>query len=220
ELVKISSKDQVDQVLMDVTDANSIAKAFEYAALKYGGIDIIVNNAGLSISKPIAEHTIEDWDLLYNIMPKGQFIVSKCAVAILRKQNIGGDIINIVSKNSVVAGPNNVGYGSAKAAQAHLSRLLAAELGGDKIRVNSVNPDAVIVNSNIWAGGWAEGRAKAYGITVEELPQYYANRTLLKEMILPEDIANACFSFLNGLLEKSTGNILNVDGGVAMGFVR
>ncbi|QES88621.1 bifunctional aldolase/short-chain dehydrogenase [Rhizosphaericola mali] len=220
ELVKISSKDQVDQVLMDVTDANSIAKAFEYAALKYGGMDIIVNNAGLSISKPIAEHTIEDWDILYNIMPKGQFIVSKCAVAILRKQNIGGDIINIVSKNSIVAGPNNVGYGSAKAAQAHLSRLLAAELGSDKIRVNSVNPDAVIVNSNIWAGGWAEGRAKAYGITVEELPQYYANRTLLKEMILPEDIANACFSFLNGLLEKSTGNILNVDGGVAMGFVR
>lgn len=220
ELVKISSKDQVDQAILDVTEPASIEKAFNYTALKFGGVDIVVNNAGLSISKPIAEHTIEDWDILYNIMPKGQFIVSKCAVAILRKQNIGGDIINIVSKNSVVAGPNNVGYGSAKAAQAHLSRLLAAELGGDKIRVNSVNPDAVIVNSNIWAGGWAEGRAKAYGITVDELPQYYANRTLLKEMILPEDIANACFAFLNGLLEKSTGNILNVDGGVAMGFVR
>jgi len=220
ELIKISSKDQVEQVILNVTDAESIEKAFEYAALKFGGIDIIVNNAGLSISKPIEEHTIEDWDILYNIMPKGQFIVSKCAAAILRKQNIGGDIINIVSKNSIVSGPNNVGYGSAKAAQAHLSRLLAAELGGDKIRVNIVNPDAVIVNSNIWAGGWAEGRAKAYGITVEELPQYYANRTLLKEMILPEDIANACFSFLNGLLSKSTGNILNVDGGIAMGFVR
>lgn len=220
ELVAFSSKDQVEQVVMDVTDFNSIENALNYSALKFGGIDIIVNNAGLSISKPIAEHTIEDWDILYNIMPKGQFMVSKAAVTLLRKQNIGGDIINIVSKNAIVAGPNNVGYGSAKAAQAHLSRLLAAELGGDKIRVNAINPDAVIVNSNIWAGGWAEGRAKAYGITVEELPQYYANRTLLKEMILPEDIANACLVFLNGLLEKSTGNILNVDGGVAMGFVR
>lgn len=217
---KIASKDQIAQVFLDVMDVNSIENAFAYSALQFGGIDIIVNNAGLSISKPIEEHTVADWDILYNIMPKGQFIVSKAAVAILRKQNIGGDIINIVSKNSIVAGPNNVGYGSAKAAQAHLSRLLAAELGGDKIRVNIVNPDAVIVNSNIWSGGWAEGRAKAYGVTVEELPQYYANRTLLKEMILPEDIANACFSFVNGLLSKSTGNILNVDGGVSMGFVR
>ncbi|MFT4204038.1 MAG: bifunctional aldolase/short-chain dehydrogenase [Chitinophagaceae bacterium] len=220
ELISVASKDQVAQVLMDVTDFASIEKAFNYSSLAFGGVDIIVNNAGLSISKPIAEHTEKDWDILYNIMPKGQFLVSKAAAVILRKQNIGGDIINIVSKNSVVAGPNNAGYGSAKAAQAHLSRLLAAELGGDKIRVNSVNPDAVIVNSNIWAGGWAEGRAKAYGVTVDELPQYYANRTLLKEVILPEDIANACYAFLNGLLEKSTGNILNVDGGVAMGFVR
>ena len=138
----------------------------------------------------------------------------------MRKQNIGGDIINIVSKNSVVAGPNNAGYGSAKAAQAHLSRLLAAELGADKIRVNIVNPDAVIADSNIWAGGWAEGRAKAYGINVEELPAYYAKRTLLNETILPEDIANACFVFVGGLLNKSTGNTINVDGGVAAAFLR
>ncbi len=128
--------------------------------------------------------------------------------------------MNIVSKNSVVAGPNNSGYGSAKAAQAHLSRLLATELGSDKIRVNSVNPDAVIADSNIWAGGWAEGRAKAYGITVEELPAYYAKRTLLNEIILPEDIANACFVFVSGLLNKSTGNVLNVDGGIAAAFLR
>ena len=138
----------------------------------------------------------------------------------MRKQNFGGDIINIVSKNSVVAGPNNAGYGSAKAAQAHLTRLLAAELGGDKIRVNTVNPDAVISESNIWAGGWAEGRAKAYGITVAELPAYYAKRTLMNEVILPDDIANACFVFVGGLLNKSTGNVLNVDGGVAAAFVR
>ena len=138
----------------------------------------------------------------------------------MRKQELGGDIINIVSKNAIVSGPNNAGYGSAKAAQAHLSRLLAAELGGDRIRVNSVNPDAVIANSNIWAGGWAEGRAKAYGISVEELPAYYAKRTLMNEMILPEDIANACFVFVSGWLNKSTGNVLNVDGGVAAAFLR
>jgi NAD(P)-dependent dehydrogenase (short-subunit alcohol dehydrogenase family) len=138
----------------------------------------------------------------------------------MRSQGFGGDIINIVSKNSIVSGPNNIAYGSAKAAQAHLSRLMAAELGNDKIRVNIVNPDAVISNSNIWANGWAEGRAKAYGITVEELPAYYAKRTLLNETILPEDIANACFAFVGGLLNKSTGNILNVDGGIAAAFVR
>ena len=141
-------------------------------------------------------------------------------IIVLKKQNIGGDIINIVSKNAVVSGPNNAAYGSAKSAQGHLSRLMAAELGPDKIRVNMINPDAVIAGSNIWAGGWAEGRAKAYGITVEELPAYYAKRTLLNEIILPEDIANACFAFVGGLLNKSTGNALNVDGGVAMGFYR
>jgi NAD(P)-dependent dehydrogenase (short-subunit alcohol dehydrogenase family) len=128
--------------------------------------------------------------------------------------------LNIVSKNALVSGPNNAGYGSAKAAQLHLSRLNAAELGSDKIRVNTVNPDAVISDSKIWEGAWAEGRAKAYGVTVAELPAYYAKRTLLNEIILPEDIANACFAFVGGLLNKSTGNILNVDGGVAMAFVR
>jgi NAD(P)-dependent dehydrogenase (short-subunit alcohol dehydrogenase family) len=180
----------------------------------------VVNNAGISISKSIADHSIEEWDRLYNILVKGQFLVSQAGVHVMRKQGFGGDILNIVSKNSVVAGPNNAGYGSAKAAQAHLTRLLAAELGADKIRVNMVNPDAVISDSNIWAGGWAEGRAKAYGITVEELPAFYAKRTLLNETILPEDIANACFAFVGGLLNKSTGNALNVDGGVAAAFLR
>jgi NAD(P)-dependent dehydrogenase (short-subunit alcohol dehydrogenase family) len=190
------------------------------AVLAFGGVDILVNNAGISISKSIAEHSLEEWDKLYDILVKGQFIVSKLAVAIMRKQGMGGDIINIVSKNAVVAGPNNPGYGSAKSAQAHLSRLMAAELGADRIRVNTVNPDAVIADSNIWAGGWAEGRAKAYGIKVEELPAYYAKRTLLNEIILPEDIANACYAYVSGLLNKSTGNALNVDGGVAMAFLR
>lgn len=220
EFKKQFGRDTVASTLLNVTEEASIEKALQQSALAFGGVDIVVNNAGISISKAIAEHSLDEWDRLYDILVKGQFVVSKHSVSILRKQGLGGDIINIVSKNSVVAGPNNAGYGSAKAAQAHLTRLLAAELGGEKIRVNTVNPDAVIADSNIWAGGWAEGRAKAYGITVEELPAYYAKRTLMNEVILPEDIANACFAFAGGLLNKSTGNILNVDGGVANAFVR
>jgi rhamnulose-1-phosphate aldolase/alcohol dehydrogenase len=213
-------KDAASAVLLDVTDNKTVEEAFAAASLAFGGVDILVNNAGISISKSITDHTIADWDKLYEILVKGQFLVSKLGVEVMRKQGFGGDIINIVSKNAVVAGPDNAGYGSAKAAQAHLTRLLATELGGDKIRVNTVNPDAVIADSNIWAGGWAEGRAKAYGISVEELPSFYAKRTLLNEVILPEDIANACFAFVGGLLKKSTGNTLNVDGGVASAFLR
>ncbi len=220
EFRKSFGRDTAASVILDVTDEQSAAKAFDNACLAFGGVDVVVNNAGISISKSIAGHTLEEWDRLYDILVKGQFIVSKAGIAIMRKQGFGGDIVNIVSKNAVVAGPNNPGYGSAKAAQAHLTRLMAAELGADKIRVNTVNPDAVISDSNIWAGGWAEGRAKAYGITVAELPAYYAKRTLLNEIILPDDIANACFAFVGGLLNKSTGNALNVDGGVAMGFYR
>lgn len=220
EFQKGFGKDAVSSAILDVTSKDTIASAMAAAALSFGGVDIVINNAGLSISKPIEEHTEKDWDLLYDVLVKGQFFVTQAGVEIMRKQGFGGDVINIVSKNALVSGPNNAGYGSAKAAQLHLSRLNAAELGKDKIRVNTVNPDAVISDSNIWAGGWAEGRAKAYGITVEELPAYYAKRTLLNEMILPEDIANACFAFIGGLLNKSTGNVLNVDGGVAMAFVR
>jgi rhamnulose-1-phosphate aldolase/alcohol dehydrogenase len=220
EFIQKYGKDAVSSTLLNVTDTASIDKAIDEASLAFGGVDIVINNAGISISKSIADHSLEEWDRLYDILVKGQFMVSKKGIEVMRKQGFGGDIVNIVSKNAVVAGPNNPGYGSAKAAQAHLTRLMAAELGADKIRVNTVNPDAVISDSNIWAGGWAEGRAKAYGITVEELPAYYAKRTLLNEIILPEDIANACFAFVGGLLNKSTGNALNVDGGVAMGFYR
>ncbi len=220
EFQKLFGKDAVAATTLNVTNTDSANKAFDDACLAFGGVDIIVNNAGISISKSISEHTLDEWDRLYDILVKGQFIVSKAGIEIMRKQGFGGDIVNIVSKNAVVAGPNNPGYGSAKAAQAHLTRLMAAELGSDKIRVNTVNPDAVISDSNIWAGGWAEGRAKAYGIMVEELPAYYAKRTLLNEVILPADIANACYVFVSGWLNKSTGNALNVDGGVAMGFYR
>ena len=213
-------KDVFTTAILDVTDEKAIRHAFETAVLSFGGVDIVVNCAGLSISKPLEEHTEKDWDLLYNVLVKGQFFVTQAGVEIMRKQDIGGDVLNIVSKNALMSGPNNAGYGSAKAAQLHLSRLNAAELGKSKIRVNVVNPDAVISDSKIWAGAWAEGRAKAYGVKVEELPAYYANRTLLNEVILPEDIASACFAFVGGLLSKSTGNVLNVDGGVATAFVR
>jgi rhamnulose-1-phosphate aldolase/alcohol dehydrogenase len=220
EFNKLYGQDAYATAIMDVTSSEQIKAAMDTAALAFGGVDIVINNAGLSISKTIGDTTEKDWDLLYDVLVKGQFFVTQAATTVMKKQGIGGDVINIVSKNALVSGPNNAGYGSAKAAQLHLSRLNASELGADRIRVNVVNPDAVISDSNIWAGGWAEGRAKAYGITVDELPAYYAKRTLLNETILPDDIANACFLFVGGLLNKSTGNVLNVDGGVAMAFVR
>jgi NAD(P)-dependent dehydrogenase (short-subunit alcohol dehydrogenase family) len=220
EFQKQYGRDQSTSIQLDVTDKEKIKATFNLASLQFGGVDIVVNCAGLSISKPIEEHTEQDWDLLYNVLVKGQFLVTQEGVAIMRKQGLGGDVLNIVSKNALVSGPNNAGYGSAKAAQLHLSRLNAAELGKDKIRVNTVNPDAVISDSKIWEGEWAAGRAKAYGIKVEELPEFYAKRTLLNEVILPDDIAKACFAFVGGLLDKSTGNVLNVDGGVANAFVR
>jgi rhamnulose-1-phosphate aldolase/alcohol dehydrogenase len=213
-------KDAFASAILDVTDKPGIEAAFQKSALAFGGVDMVVNCAGLSISKPLEEHTEKDWDLLYDVLVKGQFLVTQAGVNIMRQQGRGGDVLNIVSKNALVSGPNNAGYGSAKAAQLHLSRLNAAELGKDHIRVNVINPDAVIADSKIWAGAWAEGRAKAYGVTIEELPAYYAKRTLLNEIILPDDIAAACFAFVGGLLNKSTGNVLNVDGGVAMAFVR
>ncbi|MBD8489663.1 bifunctional aldolase/short-chain dehydrogenase [Echinicola sp. CAU 1574] len=220
EAVATYSNDVGAGAIMDVTKGDDIVKALKAATLKFGGVDIIVNCAGLAISKPIEQTTEKDWDLLQDILVKGQFAVSKAAVEIMREQKLGGDIINIASKNALVSGPNNVGYGTAKAAQVHMSRLLAAELGKDKIRVNVVNPDAVIEGSKIWEGEWAAGRAKAYGIKVEELPAFYAKRTILNEIIGVDDIANGVFAFVGGDLSKSTGNILNVDGGVAAAFVR
>lgn len=220
ELQQQYGKDVFTTVLLDVTQGDAVRRAYDQAALYFGGVDIVVNCAGLSISKPLEEHTEKDWDLLYDVLVKGQFLVTQEGVNVMRKQGTGGDVLNIVSKNALMSGPNNAGYGSAKAAQLHLSRLNAAELGKDKIRVNVVNPDAVITDSKIWEGAWAEGRAKAYQITVEELPAYYAKRTLLNEIIHPSDIADACFALVGGLLRKSTGNVLNVDGGIAAAFVR
>ncbi len=203
----------------DVTKPDAVEKTFDKACLEFGGVDIVVHCAGLAISKPLAETTQKDWDILQDVLVKGQFHMAQSGVKVMRKQGFGGDIISIASKNGLVAGPNNVGYGTAKAAQQHMARLLAAELGPEGIKVNTVNPDGVIVGSKIWEGAWAEGRAKAYGITVEELPAHYAKRNLMNQIILPEDIANGVFAFV-GVLDKSTGNIINVDGGMANAFVR
>ncbi len=220
EFIRGFGKDNSIALNMNVTSQDDIQKCFTDICLAYGGVDIIVNNAGISISKTLEETSMDDWNKLQDILVKGQFMISKVGAGVMMKQGLEGDIVNIVSKNALVSGPNNVAYGTAKAAQLHMSRLLAAELGKEHIRVNVVNPDAVIKGSNIWAGGWAEGRAKAYHISVNELPAYYASRTILNKTILPEDVANAVFAFVGGLLNKSTGNVLNVDGGVAAAFVR
>ncbi|MDX1939331.1 MAG: bifunctional aldolase/short-chain dehydrogenase [Saprospiraceae bacterium] len=212
-------RDIATYAVCDVTDADSIASAYHKACLEFGGVDIVIHSAGLAISKSLEDTSLQDWELLQNVLVKGQFLMAQQGVEIMRKQGFGGDIVNIASKNGLVAGPNNVSYGTAKAAQQHMTRLLAAELGKEKIRVNTINPDGVIVGSKIWEGAWAEGRAKAYGITVEELPAFYAKRDLMEEIILPEDIANGVFAFI-AILNKSTGNMLNVDGGIAPAFVR
>ena len=211
--------DVATYAVCDVTNTDSIAAAYKKAILEFGGVDIVVHSAGLAISKPIEETTDKDWNILQSILVKGQFDLAKQFSAIARQQKLGGDYIAIASKNGLVAGPNNVAYGTAKAAQQHMVRLLAAELAKDKVKVNTVNPDGVIVGSKIWEGDWAEGRAKANGITVEELPAFYAKRNLLNEIIYPEDIANGVFSLV-AILDKSTGNIVNVDGGMANAFVR
>jgi len=220
KLEKAVGRDTFAAAPADVLQTDQIEALAEQACLAFGGLDIVVNCAGLSISRALEETSEAEYDILQDVLSKGQFLVTQKSVAVMRRQGLGGDVVNIVSKNALFAGPNNIAYGTAKAAQLHMSRLMAAELGKDKIRVNVVNPDAVIEDSFIWKGGWAEGRAKAYGITVEELPAFYAKRTLLNEVILPEDIANGVFAFVGGLFSKSTGNTLNVDGGVAAAFVR
>ncbi|MFS4417627.1 bifunctional aldolase/short-chain dehydrogenase [Maribacter sp. 2307ULW6-5] len=219
EALETYGRDTASHAVCDVTDMASIGEAFRKACLDFGGVDIVVHSAGLAISKALEDTTEADWNLLQNVLVKGQFELAKQGVAVMRSQGLGGNLVSIASKNGLVSGPNNVGYGTAKAAQQHMARLLAAELGKDKIRVNVVNPDGVIVGSKIWEGDWAEGRAKAYGITVDELPAHYAKRNLLNEIIYPEDIANGVFACV-GVLDKTTGNIINVDGGMANAFVR
>ncbi|MGB2554921.1 MAG: SDR family NAD(P)-dependent oxidoreductase, partial [Flavobacteriaceae bacterium] len=213
------SSDLMTTVCCDVTKTDAIDKAYKSACLYFGGIDIVVHSAGLAISKTLEDHTLEDWDLLQNVLVKAQFELAQKAAELMKIQGLGGDIISIASKNGVVSGPNNIGYGTAKAAQQHMTRLLAAELGKAQIRVNVVNPDGVIIGSKIWEGEWAEGRAKAYGVAVEDLPAHYAKRNLMSQIIYPSDIADGVFALV-GVLKKSTGNMINVDGGMPQAFVR
>lgn len=219
EALKDFSKDNALGVVCDITNTKAIEDAIKKTCLAFGGIDIVVHSAGLAISKALSETTTADWDLLQDVLVKGQFELFKQAATSIRVQGMGGNFVTIASKNGLVAGPNNVGYGTAKAAQQHMARLLAAELAKDQIRVNTVNPDGVIVGSKIWEGAWAKGRAEANGISVDELPAFYAKRNLLNQIITPDDIAQAVFSLV-ALLDKSTGNTLNVDGGMANAFVR
>ena len=207
-------------VTADVTDATPIEAAFAAGALAFGGVDLVVNNAGLSISKPLLETTEQDWDLQHDVMAKGSFLVSREAARVMIAQGLGGDIIYISSKNSLFAGPNNIAYGATKADQAHQVRLLAAELGEHGIRVNGINPDGVVRGSGIFAGGWGAQRAAVYGVPEEDLGAYYAQRTLLKREVLPEHVANAVFALTGGDLTHTTGLHIPVDAGVAAAFLR
>ena len=207
-------------VTVDVTDENAIAAAFRTAVLAFGGVDLVVNNAGLSVSKPLLETTEADWDRQHDVMAKGSFLVSREAARIMVEQAIGGDIVYIASKNSVFAGPNNVAYGAAKADQAHQVRLLAAELGEHGIRVNGINPDGVVRGSGIFAGGWGAQRAAVYGVPEEDLGAFYAQRTLLKREVLPEHVAAAVVALCAGDLSLTTGSHVPVDAGVAAAFLR
>ncbi|MEV0806382.1 bifunctional aldolase/short-chain dehydrogenase [Micromonospora sp. NPDC050200] len=217
---ELGGPDVAVAVPVDVTDAEAVAVAVRAAVLAYGGLDLVVNNAGLSLSKSLLETTEADWDVQHDVMAKGSFLVSREAARVLIDQGMGGDIVYISSKNSLFAGPNNVAYGAAKADQAHQVRLLAAELGGHGIRVNGVNPDGVVRGSGIFAGGWGAQRAAVYGVPEEKLGEFYAQRTLLKREVLPEHVANAVFTLTGGDLSHTTGLHIPVDAGVAAAFLR
>lgn len=217
---ELGGSDVAIGVQADVTDEAQIAAAIQEAVLAFGGLDLVVNNAGLSISKPLLETTEKDWDLQHNVMAKGSFLVSKAAAKVMIDQGLGGDIIYISSKNSVFAGPNNIAYSATKADQAHQVRLLAAELGDHGIRVNGINPDGVVRGSGIFAGGWGAKRAAVYGVDEQELGKYYAQRTLLKREVLPEHVANAASVLTSNELSHTTGLHIPVDAGVAAAFLR
>ena len=217
---ELGGSDRAVAVTVDVTDEQQITEAFKAAALAFGGVDLVVNNAGISISKPLLETTARDWDLQHDIMARGSFLVSREAARTMAEQGLGGDIVYIASKNAVFAGPNNIAYSATKADQAHQVRLLAAELGEHGIRVNGVNPDGVVRGSGIFAAGWGAQRAAVYGVPESELGAFYAQRTLLKREVLPEHVANAVFALTGGDLSHTTGLHIPVDAGVAAAFLR
>jgi rhamnulose-1-phosphate aldolase/alcohol dehydrogenase len=217
---EMGGPDVATAVEVDVSDEDAVTAAVRTAAATYGGVDLVVNNAGLSISKPLVETTAEDWDLQHRIMARGSFLVSREAARVMADQGLAADIVYVVSKNAVVAGKDNVAYGAAKADQAHQVRLLATELGPLGVRVNGVNPDGVVRGSGIFEGGWGEERARVYGVSREELGKFYAGRTVLGHEVLPEHVAAAVFALCSGELALTTGTILPVDSGVPMAFLR
>ncbi|WP_174776639.1 bifunctional aldolase/short-chain dehydrogenase [Cryobacterium tagatosivorans] len=216
----IGTEDVAIGVQANVTDEAQVQASVDAAVLAFGGLDLVVNNAGLSLSKSLLETTVADWDLQHNVMAKGSFLVSRAAARVLIDQKLGGDIIYISSKNSIFAGPNNIAYSATKADQAHQVRLLAAELGEHGVKVNGINPDGVVRGSGIFAGGWGAKRAAVYGVPEEELGKYYAQRTLLKREVLPENVANAVFVLCSSDLSHTTGLHIPVDAGVAAAFLR
>jgi rhamnulose-1-phosphate aldolase/alcohol dehydrogenase len=217
---ELGGRDVAVAVAVDVTGEEQIRAAFDAAVLAFGGVDLVVNNAGISISKPLLETTARDWDLQHDIMARGSFLVSREAARVMIAQELGGDIIYITSKNSVFAGPNNIAYSATKADQAHQVRLLAAELGEHGIRVNGINPDGVVRGSGIFANGWGAQRAATYGIEESKLGEFYAQRTILKREVLPEHVANAVLALTGGDLTHTTGLHIPVDAGVAAAFLR
>jgi len=217
---ELGGADVAVAVTVDVTDEDALAQAVRESTLAFGGIDLVVNNAGLSVSKSLLDTTLADWDLQHDVMARGSFLVSRETARIMIEQDMGGDIVYIASKNAVFAGPNNVAYGAAKADQAHQVRLLAAELGTYQIRVNGINPDGVVRGSGIFAGGWGAQRAAVYGVPEAELGAYYAKRTLLGREVLPEHVANAVYVLTAGDLSHTTGLHVPVDAGVAAAFLR
>ncbi|SDD03355.1 bifunctional aldolase/short-chain dehydrogenase [Glycomyces harbinensis] len=216
----IGNADAAVGVACNVTDEAAITAALDAAALAFGGVDLVVNNAGLSLSKPLLDTTAADWDLQHDVMAKGSFLVSREAARIMIAQGLGGDIVYIASKNSVFAGPNNIAYSATKADQAHQVRLLAAELGEHGIRVNGVNPDGVVRGSGIFASGWGAERAAVYGVEESELGKYYAGRTLLKREVLPSSVADAVYALVGPDLGLTTGVHVPVDSGNPQGFLR
>ncbi|MFF8278452.1 bifunctional aldolase/short-chain dehydrogenase [Streptomyces lateritius] len=217
---ELGGPDRAVAVTVDVTDEERVAAALDATVLAFGGVDLVVNNAGISLSKPLLETTARDWDVQHAVMARGSFLVSREAARIMIDQGLGGDIVYIASKNAVYAGPNNIAYSATKADQAHQVRLLAAELGAHGIRVNGVNPDGVVRGSGIFAGGWGARRAATYGVEEGKLGEFYAQRTLLKREVLPEHVANAVFALTGGDLTHTTGLHIPVDAGVAAAFLR
>ncbi|MEU6217704.1 bifunctional aldolase/short-chain dehydrogenase [Streptomyces sp. NPDC047022] len=217
---ELGGTDRAVAVTVDVTSEEQIARAFQKALLAFGGVDLVVNNAGVSLSKPLLETSAQDWDLQHDIVARGSFLVSREAARVMLAQGLGGDIVYVASKNAVVAGPDNIAYSATKADQAHQVRLLAVELGEHGIRVNGVNPDGVVRGSGIFAGGWGAQRAAVYGVAEDKLGEFYAKRTLLKREVLPEHVANAVFALTGGDLTHTTGLHIPVDAGVAAAFLR